>query len=111
MKLHGGLIAGKLYMINGEPGAGKTTLALHYLMQGVREGDKVELHETTKRILEAVERVKPRRMVLDSLSELRLLAQSLLRYRRQVLALNQFLAARNCTALFLDDRTTESIDT
>ncbi len=161
--LHGGLIGGKLYMLNGEPGAGKTTLALQYLLQGVREGDttlyvtlgetaselrvtaeshgwsldgieivelvvderallgesdltmyypsEVELHETTQRILEAVERVKPRRMVLDSLSELRLLAQTLLRYRRQVLALNQFLAGRNCTALFLDDRTTESIDT
>jgi len=161
--LHGGLIAGKLYLINGEPGAGKTTLALQYLLQGVKEGEsalyvtlgetadelrasadshgwsldgieivelvvdertllgdsdltmyhpsEVELHETTKRILDAVEHFKPRRMVLDSLSELKLMAQSVLRYRRQVLALKQFLVDRRCTALFIDDRTTDGLDT
>lgn len=161
--LHGGLIAGRLYLIDGEPGAGKTTLALQYLIQGVREGEsclyvtlgetaaelragaashglsldgieivelvadesellgdseltmyhpaEVELNETTKRILEAVERSMPRRMVLDSLSELRLLAQSSLRYRRQVLALKQFFIGRQCTALFLDDRSGAVIDT
>ena len=161
--LHGGLIAGRLYLVDGEPGAGKTTLALQYLMQGVREGEptlyvtlgetagelragaqshgwsldgiefaevlvddaellgdseltmyhpsEVELNETTKRILAAVEQHKPRRMVLDSLSELRLLAQSSLRYRRQILALKQFFIGRNCTVLFLDDRAGDVMDT
>ena len=161
--LHGGLIAGRLYLIDGEPGAGKTTLALQYLLEGVRHGEptlyvtlsetagelragaeshgwsldgieivelvadedelfgdseltmyhpsEIELNETTKRILEAVERCKPTRMVLDSLSELRLLAQTSLRYRRQILALKQFFIGRNCTALFLDDRSSDGIDT
>lgn len=161
--LHGGLIAGRLYLIDGEPGAGKTTLALQYLLQGVRDGEstlyvtlsetagelragaashgwslegieivelvvdeaelmgeseltmyhpaEVELGETTRRILQAVERCKPQRMVLDSLSELRLLAQSSLRYRRQILALKQFFIGRNCTVLFLDDRSSEGVDT
>lgn len=161
--LHGGLIAGHLYLVDGEPGAGKTTLALQYLMQGVREGEptlyvtlgetagelragaeshgwsldgieiaeliadedellgdsaltmylpsEVELGETTQRILAAVERCRPRRMVLDSLSELRLLAQGSLRYRRQILALKQFFVGRGCTALFLDDRSSEVMDT
>jgi len=72
---------------------------------------EVELQETTKRILEAVERFKPVRMVLDSLSELRLQAESVQRFHRQLLALSQFLHARGCTALFLDNRTTDHIDT
>lgn len=161
--LHGGLIDGRLYLVDGEPGAGKTTLALQYLMQGVRDGEptlyvtlsetigelragaashgwsldgieivelivdedelfgdseltmyhpsEIELNETTKRILEAVERCKPRRMVLDSLSELRLLAQTSLRYRRQILALKQFFIGRHCTVLFLDDRSSDGMDT
>ncbi len=71
---------------------------------------EVELSETTRQLLDAVERYRPQRMVLDSLSELRLLAQSSLRYRRQILALKQFLAGRNCTTLFLDDRTSEPSD-
>lgn len=160
--MHGGFIPGRLYLIDGEPGAGKTTLALQYLLQGLREGERtmcvtlgetalelrssaashgwsldgiemvelvidegqldgdsdltmyhpseVELNETTRRIIEAVERFKPQRMVLDSLSELRLLAQTSLRYRRQILALKQFFVGRNCTVLFLDDRSSEGID-
>jgi circadian clock protein KaiC len=160
--LHGGLTAGQLYLVDGEPGAGKTTLAMQYLMQGVRDGEpclyvtlsetaaelrtgaashgwvldgieivelvadegdllgdteltmyhpsEVELGETTKRVLEAVERCKPRRMVLDSLSELRLLAQGSLRYRRQILALKHFFVGRGCTALFLDDRSSDGVD-
>lgn len=161
--LHGGLIAGRLYLVDGEPGAGKTTLALQYLLEGLRDGEsclyvtlgetadelragaashgwsldgieivelvagedellgdaeltmyhpsEVELNETTRRILDAVQRCKPQRMVLDSLSELRLLAQTSLRYRRQILALKQFFTGRNCTVLMLDDRTGEGIDT
>ena len=140
--LHGGLIAGRLYLIDGSPGAGKTTLALQFLRAGVALGERclyvtlsesqeeleagarshgwsldgieileltadereletdaqltmyqpadVELGETTQKILRGVESGRPARMVLDSLSELRLLAQSSLRYRKQVLALKQF---------------------
>jgi len=160
--LHGGLIAGRLYLIEGEPGAGKTTLALQYLLQGHKEGERtlyvtlgetagelragaeahgwsldgieiaeftadegelfgdaeqtmyhpseVELSETTKRIIDAVQRCSPQRMVLDSLSELRLLAQTSLRYRRQILALKQFFVGRGCTVLLLDDRSADGVD-
>src|SRR5690606_3353679 len=160
--LHGGLLAGRLYLVDGNPGAGKTTPALQYLLEGRAAGERclyvtlsesaaelaagacshgwsmdgievveiiaddsqlageeqltmyhpaeVELSETTRRLLDAVERYRPQRMVLDSLSELRLLAQSSLRYRRQILALKQFFAGRNCTTLFLDDRTSEVSD-
>jgi circadian clock protein KaiC len=157
--LHGGLIAHRLYLVDGNPGAGKTTLALQFLREGIRIGERclyitlsetreellagaashglsldgveieevisregeldgdaeltmyhpseVELTETTRQVLQAVQRVDPSRMVFDSLSELRLLAQSSLRYRRQILALKQFFAARRCTVLLLDDRTAE----
>jgi circadian clock protein KaiC len=160
--LHGGLIAHRLYLIDGNPGAGKTTLALQFLREGIRVGERclyitlsetreellagaashglsldgveieevisregeldgdaeltmyhpseVELTETTRQVLQAVQRVDPSRMVFDSLSELRLLAQSSLRYRRQILALKQFFAARRCTVLLLDDRTAEGPD-
>jgi len=160
--LHGGLIRGRLYLLDGNPGAGKTTLALQFLLEGVRAGEKclyvtlsetseelaegarshgwdlggiemheliaqhedldgqnqltmyspaeVELTETTRRILDAINRVRPSRMVLDSLSELRLLAQSSLRYRRQILALKQFFVGKNSTVLLLDDRTAEGSD-
>jgi circadian clock protein KaiC len=158
--LFGGFIAGKLYLVDGNPGAGKTTLALHFLREGVRQGERclyvtlsetadelaagaashgwtldgieiieliseerdlddaltmyhpseVELTETTKKVLDAVERLAPQRMVFDSLSELRLLAQSSLRYRRQILALKQFFVGRQCTVLLLDDRTAEGAD-
>jgi circadian clock protein KaiC len=57
-----------------------------------------------------VERIKPARVVFDSLSELRLLAGNPLRYRRQILALKQFFSGRRCTVLFLDDRTSEQRD-
>ena len=160
--LHGGLIRGRLYLLDGNPGAGKTTLALQYLLEGARNGEKclyvtlsetkeelqagavshglsleglemleliaseedldgnaeltmyhpaeVELTRTTQRVLEAIERSRPDRLVLDSLSELRLLAQSSLRYRRQILALKQFFIGRGCTVLLLDDRTAEGPD-
>jgi circadian clock protein KaiC len=160
--LHGGLIPGRFYLVDGDPGAGKTTLALQYLIAGAKAGEsclyvtlsetreellagaeshgwsleginiveliaedrdltsgdeltmyhpsEVELTETTRRVLEVVERTKPQRMVFDSLSELRLLAQSSLRYRRQILAMKQFFSGRNCTVLLLDDRTAEGPD-
>lgn len=160
--LCGGLIAQRLYLLDGNPGAGKTTLALQFLLEGVRASEQclyvtlsetkkeleagaqshgwsldgieiieliadekaletdeqltmlpaseVELSETTRNIIEAIKRREPRRMVLDSLSELRLLAQSSLRYRRQILALKQFFVGRQCTVVMLDDRTAEGPD-
>jgi circadian clock protein KaiC len=71
---------------------------------------EVELSETTKSVLTEVERTKPSRVVFDSLSEMRLLAQIPLRYRRQILALKQFFIGRQCTVLLLDDRTSEVSD-
>ncbi len=160
--LHGGLVPHRFYLVDGNPGAGKTTLALQYLRQGVCDGQRclyvtlsetrdelaagarshgisldgmdvvelaatddrldgeeeltmfhpaeIELTETTRAVLDTVERVQPQRMVFDSLSELRLLAQGSLRYRRQILALKQFFVRRNCTVLLLDDRTAEGPD-
>ncbi len=160
--LSGGFIQNRLYLVDGDPGAGKTTMSLQYLLDGVRKGEKclyitlsetkeeltagaashgwsldgieiveliatehdldgdtqvtmyppseVELFETTKKILDAVERTNPSRLIFDSLSEMRLLAQSSLRYRRQILALKQFFIGRKCTVLLLDDRTSENSD-
>ena len=71
---------------------------------------EIELNVTTRRILDGIERVKPTRVVIDSLSEIKLLAQSALRFRRQVLALKQFFVGRDCTALFLDDKTARGED-
>ena len=158
----GGFSPRRLYLIEGDPGSGKTTLALQYLLEGHQQGERglyvtlsetreeledvaqshgwslegidifelipseesllpeaqsrmfhpseVELSETTKAVLAEVERIEPTRVVFDSLSEMRLLAQSPLRYRRQILALKQFFSGRNCTVLLLDDRTSESAD-
>lgn len=160
--LGGGLTSDRLFLIEGEPGTGKTTLALQFLYEGVRRGESViyvtlaetrvelnavaashgwsmdgihvediipdenilhpdqqftifhpaeiEMGMTTQRILDAIEQHKPTRVALDSLSELQLLAESPLRYRRQVLALKQYLAGKGCTTLFLDDRTALSGD-
>ena len=155
--LGGGFTRERLYLIEGSPGAGKTTIAVQFLREGTRLGEnglyitlseteqelrsvarshgwsldfhifevmpnqealrgeqqytvfhpaEVELSETTRAIRETVDRIKPARVVFDSLSELRLLAGSTLRYRRQVLALKQFLAERGCTVLVLDDSST-----
>jgi circadian clock protein KaiC len=155
--LGGGLAADRLYLLEGAPGAGKTTVALQFLREGAARGEpvlyvtlsesiqelqavarshgwdlrgievrellppeealqpdeqytvfhpsEVELSQTTLKVLTDVEKVKPRRVVFDSLSELRLLAGNSLRYRRQILALKQFFAGRQCTVLLLDDMT------
>lgn len=154
--LKGGLTAQRLYLVEGLPGAGKTTLALQFLMEGVKQGEpvlyitlsetlnelhaiaashgwsldgmnihevipsedfldpaqqhtmfhpsEVELGDTTKNISDIVDRIKPSRIVIDSLSELRLLASNPLRYRRQILAYKQFFTRRSCTVIMLDDR-------
>ncbi len=155
--LAGGFARGRLFLIEGVPGCGKTTLALQFLIEGARlkepvlyvtlseseeeiqavaqshgwtlEGiqirevipsqkilssdeqytmfhpAEVELSETTRAILADFERTRPRRVVFDSLSELRLLSGSALRYRRQILALKQFFAGQGSTVLLLDDLT------
>jgi circadian clock protein KaiC len=160
--LGGGLTPGRLYLVEGSPGSGKTTLALQFLFEGRKLGEaglhvalseskielaavaeshgwsldglaiselvtpesqldpdnqysmfqpsEVELGETTKAILAEVERTKPKRIVIDSLSEMRLLAQNPLRYRRQVLALKQFFLARGCTVFLVDDKTSAMED-
>jgi circadian clock protein KaiC len=80
------------------------------LQQSLLYSSDLELGETTRRILEAFDAVKPDRVVVDSLSEIRLLAQGSLRYRRQILALKQFFAQRAATVVLLDDLTTEEND-
>jgi circadian clock protein KaiC len=160
--LAGGLLPGRIYLIEGEPGTGKTTTGLQFLQEGARLGESVlyitlaesteelasvaashgwdmrgiRIHEvlpsqdllkpdqqytmfhasevemagTLQQILSGVEEHKPTRVVLDSLSELQLLADTALRYRRQVLSLKQFFSKRNCTVMLLDDRTASSAD-
>src|SRR5206468_4843225 len=71
---------------------------------------ELELGETTRVVLQEVEQTRPKLVVFDSLSEMRLLAQNPLRYRRQILALKQFFTGRECTVLLLDDKTSESED-
>ena len=77
--------------------------------QSLLYSSDLELGETIQRIVEAIEDLKPKRVVIDSLSEIRLLAQSSLRYRRQILALKHYFARYNSTVVLLDDMTTESI--
>lgn len=161
--LLGGLAEGRVFLLEGTPGTGKTTIALRFLVEGAKAGERglyvtlsetakeleitarshgwefgdkielfevvppeslldadqqqsllyssdLELGETTKLIFEAVERSKARRIVLDSLSEIRLLAQSSLRYRRQILALKHYFARYGATVLMLDDLTTDTMD-
>ena len=154
--LGGGLPVQHLYLVEGSPGTGKTTLALQFLMAGRERGERglyvtlsetseelaqvaqshgwnlegisvydlvsdeglsedaeqtilhpseFELGETARDVMRLVEELKPHRVAFDSLSELRLLAQSPLRYRRQILALKRFFSQLRCTVLMLDDKT------
>jgi circadian clock protein KaiC len=153
--LNGGLTPDRMYLIEGTPGTGKTTLGLGFLLTGTRADEvglyitlaetevelravaashgwsldplvlfemvpadgfgedqeqtllhpsEVELGEMVRNIMAKVDEIRPDRVVLDSLSELRLLAQSPIRYRRQILALKYFFSTRGCTVLFLDDK-------
>jgi circadian clock protein KaiC len=160
--LGGGLTQGQLFLLEGSPGTGKTTIAMRFLLEGAKAGEKVlyvtlsetadelrttaqshgwdiadveifevvppeslldsdqqqslfyssdlELGETTKLIFGAVERIGATRIVIDSLSEIRLLAQNSLRYRRQILALKHYFARHDSTVLLLDDLTAEVDD-
>lgn len=155
--IRGGFTEKCLYLVTGQPGTGKTSLAMQFLLEGVRLGERclyvtlsesrkeiekvarshgwnldrleivelipsehnlsadaqltvfnpseMELGETTEALIEAVNAHRPQRLVIDSLSEIRLIAQNALRYRRQVLALKQFFGGHDCTVLLLDDRT------
>lgn len=159
--LGGGLPAGHFYLIEGEPGTGKTTLALQFISEGIKHGEKVlyvtlsesrnellavarvhglppeesailevrpseqdlkpegqytvfhpaevELNDRVQTIMAEVDRRKPTRLVIDALSEVRMLAKDPLRYRRQVLSLKEY-APFNCTVLLLDDRSSRYAD-
>jgi circadian clock protein KaiC len=160
--LNGGLPRDHIYLIEGDPGVGKTTLALQFLLEGVRAGERalyvtlsetaqeirliaqshgwsleglamfelsaleaqmraesentvfhpsdIELTETTRAVLSYIDNIDPQRVVFDSLSELRLLAQSHLRYRREVLNLKQHFSRTRATVVLLDDRTSDPND-
>jgi circadian clock protein KaiC len=160
--LGGGLPGNHLYLLEGDPGTGKTTLAMQFLLEGVRQGEsglyitlseskreldevarshnwtldglslfemtpeehllsseaqytvfhpsEVELSDTVSSILQEVEKSRPRRVVFDSLSEMRMLARDPLRYRRQILGLKRFFSGRECTVMLLDDHTTGDDD-
>jgi circadian clock protein KaiC len=159
--LGGGLPAGHVYLLEGEPGTGKTTLALQFVAEGLRRGesvlyvtlsesrqdlttvarihglnvegaeilelrpteedlkpeaqytvfhpDEVELKDRAQTIMAEVNKHQPDRLVIDGLSEVRMLAKDPFRYRRQVLSLKEY-APPNCTVLLLDDRTSRHVE-
>ncbi|MGH2929278.1 MAG: ATPase domain-containing protein, partial [Solirubrobacteraceae bacterium] len=159
----GGYAARRLHLIEGQPGTGKTTLGLQFLMAGRDAGERglyvtlsetreellqaaashgwsldgidlcelvppelaldpsheqtvvyssdLELGETIRSVMAEIDRVKPTRLVFDSAAEIRLLSQTPLRYRRQMLALKHLIARIGCTALLLDDLTARQDDT
>jgi circadian clock protein KaiC len=158
--LNGGFNRGHTYLIEGEPGAGKTTLGLHFIMEGCRQGEPtlyvtlsesehelryvaethgwdfgdahimelsyledrhrpdshytvfdaadVELDDTVREFKALVEKIKPTRIVIDSLSEVRLLARDAQRFRREILMLRQYFIQQEATVLLLDDRSREA---
>lgn len=159
--LDGGLPAKRLHLVEGDPGTGKTTLALQFLLEGRSLGEtclyvtlsetaielrsvaashgwslhgieifelarpnplgeaeqytlyhpsEIELGEMVKSVVEVTDRTRPARVVVDSLSEMRLLARDPLRYRRQILSLKEYFAGRDCTVLILDDLTSSDND-
>jgi circadian clock protein KaiC len=161
--LDGGFSRGHVFLLEGEPGAGKTTVGLQFLLAGARAGERclyitlsetekelregaashhwelgdritvrellppesllpgeqqqsllyasdLELGETTKQIFDAVRLENPSRLVIDSLSEIRLLAQSSLRYRRQILTIKHYFSRLGMTVLLLDDLTSDATD-
>src|SRR5512146_1867885 len=160
--LLGGLPKGHIYLVEGDPGTGKTTLGMQFVLEGKQAGERclyvtlseskaelelgaqshnwsldgisiaefvpeeaslngedqytvfhpgeVELATTIKKLIAEIERINPERLVIDSLTEFRLLAQDAIRYRRQLAALKQFFAGRNTTVLLLDDRTANRTD-
>src|SRR5262245_37312206 len=161
--LSGGFARGSLFLVEGSPGTGKTTLALRFLLEGVEAGERnlyvtlsetkdellkgaashgwtvepnievfelqpaeslieedqqqsllyssdLELGETVKAMFDAVESIRPNRVVLDSLSEILLLSQNSLPYRRQLLAIKHYFARNDATVLALDDLTTDVLD-
>ena len=155
--LNGGLPAGHLYLLEGTPGAGKTTISLQFALTTCQKGERalyitlseskqellavaashgwditavpifeltpqedtlrpeqqysvfhpedVELNELTDLISRKVAEIQPHVIVVDSLSELRLLARDSFRYRRQMLALKSFFEERQCTVLLIDNET------
>jgi circadian clock protein KaiC len=160
--LGGGLPRNRLYLVQGDPGTGKTTMGMQFLLEGLKQGEsvlyvtlsesqeelrasaashgwsldgiqvqdlavsndainketnytvfhpsEVELDETTRAVLDQVERINPQRLVFDSLSEMRMLASDSLRFRRQILALKQYFINKKCTVMLLDDKTSEFSD-
>ena len=160
--LKGGLPHNRLYLLEGNPGTGKTTLGIQYLRAGAERGEiclyvtlseseeelrtaasshgwnldgitildltatgdrlesdsrytvfhpsEIELDETTRAILEKIEEIKPKRVVFDSLSEMRMMAADPLKFRRQILALKHYFMKCTCTVIMLDDRTSDSPD-
>lgn len=160
--LSGGFPKGRIYLVEGDPGAGKTTLALQFVREGTNKGERglyitlsesradlahaaqshgvvldnieivellpdesdllpeqqytvfhpaeVELNDRMQSIVKEIQRVRPDRLVIDALSELRMLAKDPLRYRRQILSLKDFMADQKCTVLLLDDRSSRDPD-
>lgn len=160
MILRGGIPAGRVYLILGDPGTGKTTLGLQFLTAGIARGEpglfislaetrdellavaqahrmdlsgielfelaaagddrpeqdytalhpaEIELGESLEKIISLVERLKPRRVVIDSLTEIRLLAREPVRYRRQILSLKNFLTRQGCTVYFIDNPSPQGV--